>query len=130
VEMDAEEHTAMPGTETPAEGEPFEGTVQLGEMEAMVTVDPATPGQNTITIMFMDPAAAEGVSEVTVAATLPSQNIGPLDLTAEPDPAEPGMYMIEGASLTIAGDWDLRIEALMGEFDLLTANITVPIRGG
>ena len=27
--------------------------------------------------------------------------------------------MIEGASLSIAGDWELRIEALMGEFDLL-----------
>ena len=37
--------------------------------------------------------------------------------------------MVEGASLTIAGDWELRIEALMGEFDLLTETITVPIRG-
>ena len=40
-----------------AEGhEPFEGTVQLGDMQAMVTVDPAMPGENTITIMFMETA--------------------------------------------------------------------------
>ena len=38
--------------------------------------------------------------------------------------------MVEGASLSIAGEWDLRIEALQGEFDLLTDNVTVPIRGG
>ena len=66
----------------------------------------------------------------SVSASLPSQNIGPLDFTAEPDPAEPGAYVIEDASLSIAGDWDLRVEALMGEFDLLTENITVPIQGG
>ena len=35
--------------------------------------------------------------------------------------------MIENASLSIAGDWELRIEALLGEFDLLTETIAVPI---
>ena len=130
MEMEAGDHTVMPGMEMPAEHEPFEGTVQLGDMEAMVVVDPAMPGENTITVTLMDPAAAEGLTEVSVAASLPSRNIGPLDLKAEPDPAEPGSYVVEGASLSIAGEWDLRIEALQGEFDLLTDNVTVPIRGG
>ena len=58
MEMAADKHAAMPGTEMPAGHEPFEGTVALGDMEAMVTVDPAMPGENTITIMLMDPAAA------------------------------------------------------------------------
>ncbi len=127
MEMAAGEQMVMPGMEE--SHEPFEGTVQLGDSEAMVTVDPATPGSNTITITFMDPAAAEGVTEVTMSASLPSQQIGPLDFTAEPDPAEPGSYTIEDASLSIAGEWDLRVEALLGEFDLLTETITVPIQG-
>ena len=102
MEMEAGEHTAMAdGETTPALG-PFEGSVILGDMEAMVTVDPAAPGENTITIMFMD--AAEPPSEVSVAASLPSEKIGPLDFTAEPDPAEPQVLVIEGASLSIAGD--------------------------
>ncbi len=130
MELEAGDHTVMPGMEMPAEHEPFEGTVQLGDMEAMVVVDPAMPGENTITVTLMDPAAAEGLTEVSVAASLPSRNIGPLDLTAEPDPAEPGSYVVESASLSIAGEWDLRIEALQGEFDLLTDNVTVPIREG
>ena len=130
MDLEAGDHTVMPGMEMPAEHEPFEGTVQLGDMEAMVVVDPAMPGENTITVTLMDPAAAEGLTEVSVAASLPSRNIGPLDLKAEPDPAEPGSYVVEGASLSIAGEWDLRIEALQGEFDLLTDNVTVPIRGG
>jgi copper transport protein len=129
MEMAADDHAAMPGPEMPAGHEPFEGTVMLGDMEAMVTVDPAMAGENTITIMLMDSAAAQDVTKVSVGASLPSQDIGPLDLMAKPDPAEPGTYVIEGASLSIAGDWELRIEALIGEFDLLTETITVPIQG-
>lgn len=126
MEMAADEHMAMPGME---EGhEPFEGSVPLGDMEAMVTVDPAVPGPNTIKITFME--SAERPSEVTVSASLPSEDIGPLDFKAKPDPAEPGTYVIEDADLTIVGDWELRIEALMGEFDLLTETIVLPIQGG
>ncbi len=56
MQMAADEHAAMADTEMPAAHEPFEGSVQLGDMEAMVTVDPAAPGQNTITIMLMETA--------------------------------------------------------------------------
>jgi copper transport protein len=131
LEMEAAEgdHATMTGTEMEPGHEPFEGTIQLGGSEAMVTVDPAMPGENTVTIMFMQAADAEEITEVTVAASLPGEDIGPLDFTAEPDPGQPGTYVVESASLSIAGEWDLRIEALLGEFDLLTENITVPIQG-
>ncbi|HSE82811.1 MAG TPA: CopD family protein [Gaiellaceae bacterium] len=124
-----DEHAAMPGdTMTEAGHEPFTGAVQLGDMRATVTVDPAMPGENTITITFMP--SAEPPNEVSVSASLPSEEIGPLDFTAEPDPAQPHAYVIEDASLSIAGEWELRVEALLGEFDLLTETITVPIQGG
>ncbi|MGH3029004.1 MAG: hypothetical protein ACRDMW_10670, partial [Gaiellaceae bacterium] len=67
------------------------------------------------------------LTRVSASASLPSQEIGPLNLKAKPDPAEPGTYVIENASLSIAGEWELRIEALRGEFDLLTETIAVPI---
>ena len=92
-----------------------------------VVVDPAAPGENTITITF-DPAG-ERPTEVSVAASLPSEDIGPLDFTAEPDPADPSAYVIENASLAIAGDWELRVQALLGQSNLLTETITVPIQG-
>ena len=64
---------------------------------------------------------------MSASASLPSRDIGPLDLEAEPDPAEPGTYVVENAALSIAGEWELRVEALIGEFDLLTETIAVPI---
>ena len=42
---------------------------------------------------------------MSVSASLPSQEIGPLDFKAKPDPAQPQTYVIKGASLSIAGDW-------------------------
>jgi copper transport protein len=125
MEMEEDAAHAEESTETPADHEAFEGMVMLGGSEVMVMVDPAMPGDNTISLTFDSPP--ENLTRVSVSATLPSQEIGPLDFEAEPDPAEPGTYMIEGAALTIAGDWELRIEALLGEFDLLTETIAVPI---
>ena len=124
MEMEEGAHTEEP-TETAADHEPFEGMVMVGDTEVMVMVDPAMPGDNTIRLMFTSPP--ENLTRVSASASLPSQQIGPLDFEAEPDPAEPGTYVIENAALSIAGEWELRIEALLGEFDLLTETIAVPI---
>lgn len=125
MEMEEEAaHTDEP-TETTGDHEAFEGMVVLGDSEVMVMVDPAMPGENMITLTFDSPP--KNLTRVSASASLPSADIGPLDFEAEPDPAEPGVYVIENASLSIAGDWELRIEALLGEFDLLTETIAVPI---
>jgi copper transport protein len=104
----------------------FESDVDLGEMMAHVVVEPAMPGENSIHLTF-EHADAEELTEVSVAASLPSEDIGPLAFPAEPVQEQPGEYVAEGASLSLPGEWELRIEALMGEFDLLTGTITVPI---
>jgi copper transport protein len=117
-------HTEEP-TEDAGDHEAFEGMVMLGDSEVMVMVDPAMAGENMITLTFASPP--ENLTRVSASASLPSEQIGPLALEAKPDPAEPGTYVIENASLSIAGDWELRIEALQGKFDLLTETIAVPI---
>ena len=124
MEMEEAAHTEET-TETSADHEAFEEMVMVGDIEVMVMVDPALPGENMIRLTLASPP--EDLTKVSVSASLPSQDIGPLDLEAEPDPAEPGAYVIENAPLSIAGDWELRIEALLGEFDLLTETIAVPI---
>jgi copper transport protein len=106
--------------------EAFESDVDLGEMMAHVVVEPAVPGENSIRLTF-EQMDAEKLTEVSIAASLPSEDIGPLDFPAEPVQGQPGEYVAEGASLSLPGEWELRIEALIGEFDLLTENITIPI---
>ena len=106
--------------------EAFESDVDLGEMMAHLVVEPAMPGENSIHLTF-EQADAEQLTEVSVSASLPSEEIGPLEFGAEPVQGQPGEYVAEGASLSLPGEWELRIEALMGEFDLLTETIAVPI---
>ena len=40
----------------------------------------------------------------------------------------PGHYTVHGAQLALAGDWQLRVEARRGEFEALTATVSIPIR--
>ena len=66
------------------------------------------------------------VDEATVSATLASREIGPLRMEAHP--AGPGHFVVHGAQLALAGDWQLRVEARRGEFNAATATVSVPIR--
>jgi hypothetical protein len=101
---------------------PYEQEVQLGPLMSHVTVRPAMPGANEVHLEFED----EPPDEVRVSASLPAEGIGPLRFNARPG-TEPGALVVDGANLSLAGDWQLRIEARRGEFDLFTETISVPI---
>jgi len=101
---------------------PYEQEVELGPLMAHVTVMPATPGPNEIHLQFED----EQPDAVRVLASLPEREIGPLRYRARRGD-EARALVVETANLSVAGDWQLRIEARRGEFDLFTETISVPI---
>lgn len=91
-----------------------------------VTVEPAMAGSNEIHLAFAaDTGGPPDLAEVNVAASLESVGIGPLRYSAEE--AAPGEWVVRDAQLAIPGDWQLRIEARRGEFDLLTETETVSV---
>jgi copper transport protein len=100
--------------------------VQLGDIPASLSVEPGTTGANAIHLMIHAEHSAEALEEVTISATLASRGIGPLQFSAKPA-GELG-WVVSGAQLTIAGDWQLRIEARRGEFEVLTQTVSVSIR--
>jgi copper transport protein len=105
---------------------PFEQQTTIGPLGLDVIVDPARPGRNTIHLTLTDrvgrPTTVDGLR---VLATQTERGIGPLRLEATP--AGPGHYIVAGAALPLSGDWQLRIEARKGEFQLFTAKLTVPL---
>ena len=101
---------------------PYEQEVELGPMMAHVTVMPAMPGVNEIHLEFEE-GRPDGVR---VLASLPAPDLGPLRYRARRGD-EPRAFVVEAANLSVAGDWQLRIEARRGEFDLFTKTISVPI---
>jgi copper transport protein len=103
-----------------------ETVADLGALQAHVMVDPAMAGSNTIRLELMEGEThAQRVSDVRVAATLSSRGIGPLLFTARPE--APGTFVVRGAQLPIAGDWQLRIEVGRGEFELLAQTVSVDV---
>ena len=102
-------------------------TSPLGDLELNLVVDPAVAGRNQIHLYLSNRSGQPtDVDEASVSATLASREIGPLRLTAHH--AGPGHYIVHGAQLALAGDWQLRIEARRGEFDAAAATVSVPIR--
>jgi copper transport protein len=124
--------TAALVAEPPAKAEvapegPFATVTQIGTNELNLVVDPARPGSNEIHLYLTDrtgrPAA---VAEASVSATLPSRRVGPLRFRAFR--AGPGHYLVDDASLTLAGEWRLRIDLRLDEFEAAAASVAVPIR--
>jgi copper transport protein len=129
--MEEDEHGQMEGMEGHG-GTGGEQTVELDLVDAIasLTVSPGTPGDNTITLVFggVGGEPPPEFQEVSVSARLPAQEIGPLEFVAEP--VDGGTYVIENASLSLPGQWELRVEALIGDFDLLTETATIHIGEG
>jgi copper transport protein len=104
--------------------EPFATEAQIGPLEAHVSVVPGRAGRNDIHVEFMDEEPR--VDELRVSATLASKGLGPLRYTARPG-MEHAEFTVQAADLPLAGDWQLRLEARRGEFELFTETISVSI---
>lgn len=101
---------------------PYEQEVRIGPLMAHVSVMPAMPGANEIHLEFAD----DRPDAVRVSALLPAEDVGPLRYTARPG-SGPRALVVRDAKLPLAGDWELRIEARRGQFELFTTTISVPI---
>lgn len=111
-------------------GGPFSTTVNVGPARVEVTVDPARVGVNETHVYLFDRqtgAPYEATEELRLTAEMPSKNIA--KITLEPNVAGPGHYVINAASLGVAGDWTMEITVRVSDFDEYTSKFTVPIDG-
>jgi copper transport protein len=108
---------------------PFSTTTEVGPTTLEMDVDPAAVGANQIHIYFFDAktgAPYKPGKELTVTATLPDKQIGPLPLTVQS--AGPGHYIVQSALLNAPGDWELGLTLRVSEFDQFETKVEVPIR--
>lgn len=114
---------------TTVQSGPFSGSAPLGPAELEVTVDPARVGSNQVHLYLFDArsgAQFSRVEELKVTATEPERSIGPLPLDARR--AGPGHYTVQGALLSVEGDWELETTLRVSAFDQYTAELEVPVR--
>jgi copper transport protein len=105
--------------------EASETELALGPFMAHMEIMPATVGRNEIHLTF-EKGRPE---EVNLSARLDAQDIGPLRYRARRG-MEPGAYVVRRVNLSPAGEWELRIDARRGEFDLYSDTVHIDIGGG
>lgn len=118
------DHHATHGTEA-EEGAVVE--VVRDGVQILLEADPATVGPNALTVHFIDESKGVHLEplEVTIGAALPSSGIEPLRRPAIS--RGDGAYRVEAMPLPVAGVWEIRVEALISDFDKLIATIELPI---
>ena len=120
----------LAATSPPAVGEgPFSGSAELGPANLELTVDPARRGSNQIHLYLFDSATGaqfEGIKELGVTAALPDAGVTALE--QEVRPSGPGHYVVRGAELAIAGDWELEVTVRISAFDQYETTFEVPVR--
>jgi copper transport protein len=111
-----------------AQSGPFAITTEVGRTTLEMDVDPARVGSNVMHIYFFDAktgAPYKRGKELTVTATLPDKEIGPLPLSVQS--AGPGHYIVSGALLNAPGDWEIDLTLRVSEFDQLEESVEVPV---
>lgn len=108
-----------------ADSGPVSREGRIGPYEYSLLVDPARTGSNALHLFVLDKTGQLArVDQVTVSASLPEADIGPLELASAP--AGPG-HIITAAELPLAGDWQLQLAVRKGEFDQWNAVVDLPI---
>jgi copper transport protein len=107
---------------------PYATSVTIGPTRVEVTVDPARVGSNQLHLYLFDQqtgAPFEGTEELRVTAALPEKQIAKIAL--EPHVAGPGHYVVDGASLGVAGEWTIEATVRVSDFIEYARPFTVPI---
>ena len=112
-----------------AQAGPFAITTEVGPTTLEMDVDPARVGANVMHVYFFDSktgAPFRQGKELTITATLPDKEIGPLPLSVQI--GGPGHYIVPSAVLNAPGDWEIDLALRVSEFDQLEKKIEVGIR--
>ncbi len=108
---------------------PFAAERDLGPLRLELTMDPARAGRNEIHLYLFrrsDGSQFSAAKEVTVEASLPDKEIGPLPLDARR--SGPGHYTVPGADLAPGGQWQLSTTVRVSDFDDYATKVEVPVR--
>jgi copper transport protein len=102
-------------------------TVAQGQRLAQITLDPPVTGGTALHIYLSGSSGSlEQPTDITVTASLPAQDIGPLPIPVVP--AGPGHVTATAANLPLAGTWTFSVVARYSEFDQVTFTGDLEVR--
>ena len=109
-----------------ASGGGFTTEAVRGDLTAKIEVTPASPGENMLMISFEDAQGnAMEMAEVRIFLALPAASLDGIE--KEGEAMQPGMYHFMSNEMILPGEWELRIDAYVDDFDkrILRTNLTI-----
>jgi len=97
-----------------------------GARSMVVDVDPGRAGRNTITLAFSTGAAAFRPREVRIELAQPDADIEPIVRAGTP--TGDGRFQLAGPELALPRTWNLRVEALIDDFEKVIFATRIVIR--
>ena len=103
-------------------------SVIVGERIVQVELEPAVTGGAEMHVYLTSPGGGlDRADEITVSASLPAADLGPLEL--EVVPAGPNHVVGLDVDLPVAGLWTFDVTARFGEFDQVVFTVEIPVSG-
>jgi copper transport protein len=103
-------------------------SVIVGERIVQVELEPAVTGGAELHVYLTSPGGGlDRADEITVSASLPVADLGPLDLDVVP--AGPNHVVGVDVDLPVAGLWTFDVTARFGEFDQVVFTVQLPVSG-
>lgn len=89
-------------------------------------LEPALPGENTITFTLEYEGEPVSSDEVTIRTRLPEHDLGPFEVTAELDPST-GTYSAR-LDMPVAGEWQIQVLARVSTFAEPIVTLPISVR--
>jgi copper transport protein len=107
--------------------EPVTVTAAQGNWEVQIDLLPAQTGGTTMHVFLLPLDGSQDIAdEITVTATLPAEDLGPIEIPTIPIP--PNHVTTDDADFPVAGTWEITVTARFGEFDQVVLTTTADIR--
>ena len=108
--------------------EGFKATVQANGYTVDLDITPAKAGENMImaTIKDKDGQVISTLADIEITGNLPAAGIS--DVLVKGQNTGNGMWHFMFKEMIIPGDWKLKVDAFINDFDKVTFETTVPIK--
>jgi len=109
-------------------GEGFKASLQANGYTADIDLTPAKAGENMImvTVKGKDGQIITTLADLEITGNLPAAGIS--DVLVKGEKMDGGMWHVMFQEMIIPGDWTLKIDAFIDDFDKVTFETTVPIK--
>jgi copper transport protein len=105
----------------------FSVAIPNSQLTATLTVTPARAGQNRLEVWLTQPDGAV-LAPLEVSVDIANPDLGIEPITRQLTASGAGRYVLDSSEFALGGNWIVRVDVLVTDFDKVTLEARVPIQ--